>query len=194
MTGVVHERTTGEVGGAVARPGGRAAVRWLATGLLGGLAWGVAARAWMRYVSDDPEFTWAGTLIILGVSVLAGLSLATVELLRRRGARLWRLVVGVPALVMFASAGAVMTPTAVLWGLAVSGRGGWWVRGPALLLGVAPLVAITVAEGGVAAFPHSAVVSLGWYLLLCAGLAVGWSTVWRRRVRSPRPAARGPLG
>lgn len=152
---------------------------WVGVGLLSGTGWGVVARAWMRYVSDNPEFTWSGTLFILGLTTLAGLSLGLVEMLRRRGVGGWRAVLALPALVMFAGPGIFMGPSAVLGGLAVSGRGGWWVRGPAAVLALAPVVALVLVEG-VEAFPHSAVLSVSWYVVLCAGLAVGWSTVFRR--------------
>ena len=39
-----------------------------------GAAWGVAARAWMRLVSTSPEFSWSGTLMIVGLSAIFGLS------------------------------------------------------------------------------------------------------------------------
>lgn len=157
-------------------------VGWVGVGLLGGAGWGVVGRAWMRYVSDNPQFTWSGTLFIVGVAALAGLSLGVVEMLRRRGARAWRVVLAAPALVMFAGPGVPLLPSAVLGGLALSGRGGWWVRGPAALLALAPVVVLVVLEG-VDAFPHSPVLSVAWYLVLCAWLAVGWSAVFRRRVR-----------
>ena len=35
----------------------------LIAGLAGGLAWGVFARVWMRFISTDPQFTWNGTLV-----------------------------------------------------------------------------------------------------------------------------------
>lgn len=165
-----------------ARDTGWGALRWVGIGLLAGAGWGVVARAWMRYISDDPSFTWSGTLFIVGLAALAGLSLGVVELLRRRGARLWRLLLALPAVVMFAGPGAPMLPSAVFGGLALTGRGGWRVRVPALVLAVAPLVALVVVEG-LDAFPNSVVLSLAWYVGLCAWLAVGWSVVWRRRVR-----------
>ena len=34
----------------------------VALGALAGLTYGVALRLWMRLVSDNPEFTWGGTL------------------------------------------------------------------------------------------------------------------------------------
>ena len=38
----------------------------LMVGALGGAAFGAAFRVWMRFVSDDPAFSWSGTLIIIG--------------------------------------------------------------------------------------------------------------------------------
>ena len=29
--------------------------------------WGVVARTWMRFITADPEFSWSGTLTIVGV-------------------------------------------------------------------------------------------------------------------------------
>ena len=37
----------------------------LAIGVLGGAALGIVARAWMRLISEDPEFSWSGTLFIV---------------------------------------------------------------------------------------------------------------------------------
>lgn len=153
--------------------------RWLVGGLAAGLAWGVVARLWMRFVTDVPEFSWSGTLFILGVTSLAGLSLGAVELLRRRGAGGWRLVPAVPAVVMFAGAGMVMAPTAVLGGLVLSGRGPRWLRGVALVPAAAPLVLFFQPGDAIVGVTHT-VLALAWYLVLVAVLAVGWSSVWRR--------------
>ena len=38
----------------------------LMVGAVGGAAFGAAFRVWMRFVSDDPAFSWSGTLIIIG--------------------------------------------------------------------------------------------------------------------------------
>ncbi len=147
------------------------ALRWPAAGVAAGLAWGAFARGWMRYISTNPEFTWPGTIAIVALAGLAGACLLTVEGLRRGGKGGWRRAVAVPALLMFASPGAVMAPTAVLGGLALSGRGGRRVRYPAALIALAApaLIGSTFTE-----LPHSTFVSLTWYGLLCLGLAVAW--------------------
>ena len=177
--------THGRSGQVGASPGGWAqAVRLLGLGVLTGTLWGVLARVWMRYVSDAPAFTWSGTLFIVGLAALAGLALAAVELLRRRGARTWRVLLALPALVMFAGPGMLLLPSAVLGGLAVSGRGGRWVQVPAALLALAPVPGLVALEG-VSAFPNSVVASLAWYLALSLWLALGWSLVFRRR-QTPR--------
>ena len=42
-------------------------------GLALGAVWGVVARAWMRLVSTSPEFSWSGTLMLVGLSAIVGL-------------------------------------------------------------------------------------------------------------------------
>jgi hypothetical protein len=153
--------------------------RWLAGGLAAGLVWGVVARLWMRFVTDVPEFSWSGTLFILGVTSLAGLSLGAVELLRRRGAGAWRLVPVLPAVVMFAGAGMVMAPSAVLGGFVLSGRGPRWLRAVATVLALAPLVLFVTPDPLPGSLLHR-VLAVAWYLVLVGALAVGWSGVWRR--------------
>ncbi|WP_336921069.1 hypothetical protein [Aquipuribacter sp. SD81] len=178
-----HPRVTQQA--ATPEAGGRAwreAVLWVGGGLAGGLLWGVAVRLWMRYVADQPSFSWSGTLFVLGVTSLAGLALGAVELLRRRGRGPWRLVLVVPALVVFAGQGLPFLPAAVFGGLALSGRGRWWVRGPAAALAASSLSLFLLFDEP---FANSAVVTVAWYAVLCLGLAVGWVPVWRRR--APRP-------
>ena len=142
-----------------------------------GAGWGVAARAWMRYISTDPEFSWTGTLSIVGLAAAAGTFLALVDVLRRRRARAWRVLLSLPALAIFASPGMLMLPPALLGGFALAGRGPRWLRLVVAALAVAavlgPALALDVEESGLAALPA--------YLLLCAGLAAGWSLVMRRR-------------
>ena len=48
-------------------------VRAAAAGLALGAGWGVLARVWLRMISTNPEFSWSGTLLIIGFSALAGL-------------------------------------------------------------------------------------------------------------------------
>lgn len=125
--------------------------RWLSTvgtHTLAGAAVGVALRAWMRVVSDDPEFTWSGSLFIVGAFVVLGITSGVVAAGRARG---WRgALVGARAagvvfgLACFGAAGAAMLISVPPGALAL-GRHDWprWVR--TLLAAVA--VAGTVAIG-----------------------------------------------
>jgi hypothetical protein len=54
-----------------------------AAGVVGGVALGWVARAFMRLFSEDPEFSWSGTLFIVGVfTVFAGVQAAVVTVRR----------------------------------------------------------------------------------------------------------------
>ena len=160
--------------------------RWPLAGLGGGLLWGAVARTWMRYISEDPEFSWSGTLAVIGLAGLAGLALGSVEALRRKGCRGWRRLVALPALLLFASPGMLMLPSALFGALALSGRGGLTVRLLATALAVSPAAPFLVGEGDL---PHSLVLSLAWFALLCLGLAAGWLPVALPPVRSSQSRA-----
>jgi hypothetical protein len=158
--------------------GSRAATAWqvVAAGAALGLGWGVLARGWMRLIAAVPEFSWAGTLFILGLATAAGASLAVVEVLRRRGAGRWRLLAAVPALLLFVGPGAVLAPAALFGGFALSGRGPLAAR---LVLGGGPALAwaffVAWTDQSVR---YSAVGGIG-LVLLCLALAAGWSVVFR---------------
>jgi hypothetical protein len=137
----------------------------LAIGLFGGAALGIAARAWMRLISDDPEFTWGGTIFIVIAFTIFGFAQSIVAVARRRARRRWTLtlarVIGTVGLLpLFVGAGAVMVPTVVGGGLAFA-RVEWHrlVRGICLVLAAAPVLFV----GG------SLVSSFGWSLHALAG-------------------------
>lgn len=142
-------------GAAVTRSAGAV----LAGGLLQGLALGVAARAWMRLIAEEPELTRAGTGFILAGFALLGLTQALAALGarpgvspgRRRAARAAG-VVGV--LPLFVAAGAVMAPAVVAGGLAVA-RDDWPRPARAACLLVALANAALVAAGIVGSFGGS---------------------------------------
>lgn len=113
-------------------------------GAAGGAVWGVAARAWMRLVSTSPEFSWAGSLAIVGLAAVFGAGVGLSSAARRRHGwrRALRLAV-VPGMILFAGQGlpllaafALAGPLAgrrhpvakVLAGVAVVGPGVlfWW--------------------------------------------------------------------
>lgn len=95
----------------------------------GGLILGVIARAWMRWIATDPEFTWSGsTFIVIGFVVFFTVH-STVLLGRRRGwSRRWLTVARVAAaflsLGIFGAAGASMLPTVLTASLGL-GRTDW---------------------------------------------------------------------
>jgi hypothetical protein len=117
-------------------------------GLAGGVAWGIHARVWMRFISTDPQFTWSGTLfIVLGFGI-AGLAQSAAYLGRRAGLRRSRLTgVRVAAfaglLPLGAAAGGPVFPTIVIAPLALT-HTEWSTRTRLLVGGIAliPVVAI----------------------------------------------------
>jgi hypothetical protein len=122
----------------------------IAVGLLGGLGLGVVARAWMRLIAEDPDFTWAGTLFIVGGFVLFGVVQASVALARQPGRRRWTVSIartaGVVSMVpLFGGAGALMFPTVIGGGLAAA-RDDWHkvIRSICVVVAAAPVVFVTV--------------------------------------------------
>jgi hypothetical protein len=124
----------------VAMPAGRAecappaALPIIGAFLLGGLLWGVVARAWMRLVTADPEFTWSGTTFIVVAFTIAAGAQGVAWAVRERGWPRWaqaivRTLALVLALPLGSGAGIVMLPALVTGSLAV-GRTDWprWLR------------------------------------------------------------------
>lgn len=103
--------------------------RSIALGALGGFVWGIGLRAWMRFITTDPEFTWSGTLFIIGATTVAGAMTGLAHHRWRLGRGNWWRLLGFFFLPLGAAAGSVMVPTFVLGGLAL-GRSRWptWTR------------------------------------------------------------------
>ena len=107
-----------------------------------GLLLGASARAWMRVISTDPEFTMSGTLfIVLGFSFFAAMqSVAALAAQRpwrdwpRRGARCLGVVGLLP---LFMAAGGMMAPAVVFAGLAL-----WHPSWPQAIRWVLALIAL----------------------------------------------------
>lgn len=144
-------------------------------GLLGGLAWGIDARVWMRFISDDPEFSWTGTLFIVIGFGIAGLAQSGGYLGRRAG--LGRPRMTVLRVVTFASllplgvaAGAPMLPAVVLAPLAIAHTD--WSGRMRLLVGAVALIPV-VATAGIL-FDDLSMVRAGvgflWFLAVYAGI------------------------
>lgn len=89
-----------------------------------GAVWGVAARAWMRWVSTSPEFSWSGTLMIIVLSAVFGLLVGLSW--RARQASGWRRrfrFLFVPGLILFAGQGLPLAPGFLVAGPLLRRRG-----------------------------------------------------------------------
>jgi hypothetical protein len=140
----------------------------LAVGLLGGLALGVVARAWMRLIAEQPEFSWNGTVFIIAGFAIFGVAQASVALARQRARGRWTLSVvrmagAIAMLPLFGGAGALMFPTVIGGGLAVA-RDDWHTatRG----------ICLVVAAGPVLFVGSDLVGTFGWSLQSVAGFVV----------------------
>jgi hypothetical protein len=97
---------------------------WLVPiGCAAGVALGSLARVWMRLIAEDPEFSWAGTLFIVGAFGVFGTAQALAWVGRRRqwsrpALTVVRTVAVVLTLPIFTGAGALMLPTVATASLA----------------------------------------------------------------------------
>ena len=122
----------------------------MAIGLIFGTTLGVIARGWMRIISVDPEFSWEGTVFIVGIFTVWGFAQGTVIGVRSITSRRWivtlvRVFGFLGMLPLFFAAGAIMAPTVIFGGLAIH-RQAWrsivrWL----LAIGASvPLIVISV--------------------------------------------------
>jgi hypothetical protein len=120
--------------------------RSIAAGTLGGFLLGIGARAWMRFISDDPEFTWNGTLfIVLGFTVFGmtqSIGRITIASTRPWVPTIGRMVGVVGMLPLFLAAGGIMLPTVVAGGFATRDGLGRWARGVCLAIAAVPVVMV----------------------------------------------------
>jgi len=139
-----------------------------ALGVLLGAVVGALARLWMRVISEDPEFTWAGTLVIVVAFALFGGGQALSRTARRAGFRrpgttAARIVAAVLSLLIFGGAGSLMLPTVLAAALAV-----WrtdWSRVARAIAGVVALpIPVFIAAAAV-------VGPFGWSLHSLSGVA-----------------------
>ena len=134
--------------------GGRRASVFVAVAAVSGAGLGAVARVWMRWISVDPAFSWAGTLAIVAGFTVFAVAQATAAVVRNRSSRRASIAgVRVAAALMsgglFGAAGAVMLPTVVFGSLAVwrtgMGRVGRWLCGLLAMPSVV-FVALEVAD------------------------------------------------
>ncbi len=147
----------------------------LTAALVAGMAWGINARIWMRFVSEDPEFSWGGTLgIVVGFGI-AALGQCGAYLGRRSGRGRPTLTIlrtlGVATLLpLGGAAGSVMLPTFILVPLIRTQRA--WpraIRGLLALFACAgPVFVITDLFGTFGVV--RAVAGILWFAAIYAGI------------------------
>jgi len=94
-------------------------IRILLVALTKGFVLGVVARAWMRWISTDPEFTWSGSIFIVISFMIFMVNQSLVRLLRqrfkgRRSVLLIRISGVIFSLPIFNAGGALMFPSVAL--------------------------------------------------------------------------------
>jgi hypothetical protein len=164
-------------------------------GVLGGCLLGVAARAWMRLISTNPEFTWSGTIFIVGGFTVFGFTQAVVAVVRARAGRRWpvavaRVVGTIGMMPLFMAAGAIMLPTVLGAGLAWT-RTSWRpiTRTVCCLIALGPVLFVTVQLFGELGL------SWRWVVGVVLMLAIYATIIWAARgtmTRSPG-AGRWPV-
>jgi hypothetical protein len=143
-------------------------VSTLCIGVFGGCALGIIARAWMRLISEEPEFSWSGTIFIVVGFTIFGLGQAIVAAARSHVQARWKLtgirIVGaVTMLPLFVGAGMLMFPTVIGGGLAAA-RTEWRTVTRVVCLIVAAMPVLFVGAGLVGSF--------GWSLRSLAGFVL----------------------
>ncbi len=178
-------------------------IGWLGRGFALGVLWGSAARLFMRLLADTPEFSWPGTLGIVGVSALMGAALGLTHGARVGGRRRWWRLAPLPTLVLFASPGMLLVPGVVATAAAtrirpVVPRRLVTAVGLGITLGVATWLTWQDASR---LRPMSAYIPGLCLMTACTLVAgLGWGEVLRRwspaggRVREARPATVAAAG
>ena len=134
------------------------AIGW---GVGAGLAGASVYRGFMRLVTDDPHFSWAGTLLIVGVVTLVTVLVAICARARRAWERRWavgvvRGVTGASFVLLTAAGAMVIAPVWLLGGLAL-GRHDWPRGVRAALWLLAGLAAVAAGVGAFVSSPELSV-------------------------------------
>ena len=163
-------------------------LRAAALGFAAGVVWGAIARVFMRLLSTTPDFSWSGTLFILGVGAVAGSCIGVVHGARVAGRSGWWRLAAFPALILFAGPGMVLLPAAV--GMAAVLRGGRVGRTlGAVVVAGSPLV-VVLSDESLGVTPTQLA---GLVLMVLSAVPLGWGigeVVGRWRPRPEGAAAR----
>jgi hypothetical protein len=163
-----------------------------------GVLWGVGARVFMRLVSDNPSFSWVGTLFILGLSMLMGVGLGVVAGAKASGARRWWLLALLPGLLLLAGQGMPFIPAFFLGGLLFSRR-----HVVLRALGALSIIAGVVVLWSLLRLNQDTMISmptpmlvrgLVGFVVLSVALAAGGSILYRPWAPRPAGAAAGASG
>lgn len=153
-----------------------------------GLLWGVSMRFWMRFIATSPDFSWAGTLFILGASVFAGSMLGLAWHRRQAGgAGWWRLAI--LALLLLGAGGSVMWPSIILLGLAIGRRRPLWLTLPLAAAGLAAQIPVLndALVNNWRFGDAEIVVAALWYAPMLALVAWAFSVVFAPGLADPKP-------
>lgn len=162
-------------------------LRPVGLGLVLGAGWGVMARVWMRLISTSPEFSWTGTLLIIGFAALAGALLGLVEAARQHGRRAWWRLAALPGLILFLGQGLVLLPALLLGGWAWGSRRSGLLRVAAALPLLAVPILLWYTASPIDRLLVSPVASIGGFLVLSVTVAAAGATWFRAwPVRVPR--------
>lgn len=156
-------------------------VRGAAIGALYGAVWGVFLRVWMRLLVTYSEFTWAGTMVIVASSAVAGTGLGLVWAARRSGrSTRWRWAVLLAApLVLFPQGILFLLPALLIGGLTLSGRPKPWMQVVMAALTVTPVVIVGLAASDAGPMDMPYAIVLVTLVTLMALLARAGAEVFR---------------
>jgi len=171
--------------------------RALALGAAAGAGWGVLARIWMRLISTDPEFSWGGTLVIIGFAALLGGGVGLVAQAGRAGRSRWWTLSVVPGLVLFLSPGMLLAPCFLIGALAYARRGRilratGWTAGIVIPTVGSTLLVLFKPDPGTEATPDQLVTFAIGFAILAIMLAWAGSHIWR--FRTPRAPKTNGIG
>ena len=152
---------------------------YVGAGAVLGLAWGILMRGWMRFISSNPEFSWSGTLFILGASVIVG---SVLGVARRRhsagGVGWWRM--SILALMLLGAGGALMWPSVITGGIAIGRPRPRWLRVGFSAIAIAFQVTVirSVFDDNREMSDLAKAAAIGWYAPLIAFEAWAFSVVF----------------